>query len=83
MVFPAFSEASEFIQLPAASPATVPAQHAWRLSFEGGPEAVPSRDESHNNGDDDDAAADDDAEDGDDDRWDIVGGLWGACWRQF
>ena len=73
------------IQLPAASPATVPVQHAWRLSFEGGPEAVLSRDESHNNGDDDDADDDDDdeEEDGDDDRWDIVGGLSGACWRQF
>ena len=33
--------------------------------------------------DDDDEEEEEEDEDGDDDRWDIVGGLSGACWRQF
>ena len=33
------------IQLPVVSPATVPVQHARRLSFEGAPEAVLAGDE--------------------------------------
>ena len=52
------------IQLPAASPATVPAQHVGWLSFEGAREAVLARDEQHDNDDDHD---DDDDDDDDDD----------------
>ena len=58
---------SPVIQLPAASPATVPVQHARRLSFEGAREAVLAKDEQHDNDDDDDDGDDDADADGDDD----------------
>ena len=54
------------IQLRAASPATVPVQHARRLSFEGAPEAALARDERHDDDDDDEEEEEDDEDDHDD-----------------